>query len=215
MKTILFICIICLYTTLTFGQKKEIYFNDDLVKITKSEFDKESDIHKSYDLKFNLDTLIVNIKVQRIKKGKVAKTKLDSIRNELSLASKRDIPERDIIIVNYYHGLDKCNSSGNKSSVKIRYQNYLKRVKKLKNVSQFFLYKSLEGTDGYGKQLNWLKDPSGIIAKTFLPIQYPCGSYVIIDENGNYYAHKGEYNIDNITRLVRNKKKTFANSENN
>ena len=204
--------LICLYSIVSFGQKKEIYANDDLIEITKSEFNKEKDLHKSYNMRFVLDTLIVNVKVQRVKKGKVSKIKLDSVRNELSTVSDQNIPKNNILIINYYHGLDGCNSTGDKSYVRGKYKGYLRKLKKLKNVNQFFIYKSPEGTVGYGKQLNWIKDKSGIIEKTFLPIHYPCGSYVIIDENGNFYIQKGEYNIDNIIGLIKNKKKTFANT---
>ena len=204
--------LICLYSIVSFGQKKEIYANDDLIEITKSEFNKEKNPHESYNMRFDLDTLIVNVKVQRVKKGKISKIKLDSIRNELSEVSDKNIPKNNILIINYYHGLDRCNSSGDKSYVRGKYKNYLRKIKKLKNVNQFFMYKSPEGTVEYGKQLNWIKDESEIIEKTFLPIHYPCGSYVIIDENGNFYIQKGEYNIDNIIGLIKNKKKTFANT---
>ncbi|WP_218597750.1 hypothetical protein [Polaribacter sp. NJDZ03] len=212
MKTNLLTYFICLCSIISFGQKKEIYINDDLVKITKSEFNKEKDLHKSYNMRFELDTLIVNVKVQRVKKGQVSKIKLDSIRNELSTVSDQNIPENNILIINYYHGLDRCNSTGDKSYVRGKYKNYLRKLKKLKNVNQFFMYKSHEGTVEYGKQLNWIKDKSGTIEKTFLPIHYPCGSFVIIDENGNFYIQKGEYNIENIIDLIKNKKKTFANT---
>ncbi|MEH1009416.1 hypothetical protein VDP25_16885 [Winogradskyella sp. ECml5-4] len=212
MKTNLLTYFICLFSIITFGQKKEIYLNDDLIKISKPEFNKETDDHKSYNMKFDLDTLIVNVKVQRIKKGKISKTKLDSIRTELSSISNQSVPENNILILNYYHGLDWCNSTGDKSYVRGKYKNYLRKIKKLKNVNQFFMYKSPEGTAEYGKQLNWIKDEFGIIEKTFLPIHYPCGSYVLIDENGNFYIQKGEYNIENIIGLIKNKKKTFANT---
>jgi len=61
--------------------------------------------------------------------------------------------------------------------------------------------------------LKWYKDQSGIIEKTFFPIPYPCGSYVLIDENGNFYVQKGEYNIEEIIYLIKDKKTTFSRNK--
>ena len=96
--------------------------------------------------------------------------------------------------------------------MRVKYKRFLKKLKKMKNVSQFFMYKSPVGTKKYGKQLNWIKDEFGTIEKIFLPLHYPCGSYVLLDSNGNYYVQKGEHDIDKIIDLLNDKKTTFANS---
>ncbi|WP_345276028.1 hypothetical protein [Litoribaculum gwangyangense] len=198
---------------LTFAQKKEIYLNDDLFQITQAEFKKTYEPYKFYNLRFELDTLIANVKVQRIRKGKISNELLNSIKSELSTISGDTIPNNNFIIINYYHGLDRCNSSGDKSYARAAYKRFLKKLKKVKNISQFFMYKSLEGTKEYGKQLNWIKDEFGTIEKIFLPLQYPCGSYVLIDLDGNYYVQKGEYNLEEIIDLLIDTKTTFANHE--
>lgn len=212
MKTKLFALILGLLTISTFAQKKEIYLNDDLIEITQTDFKKTNEPYKFYNLRFELDTLIANVKVQRIRKGKVSIELVNSIKSELSTISGDSIPKNNIIIINYYHGLDRCNSSGNKSFVRDKYERFLKKLIKMENVSQFFMYKSSEGTKEYGKQLNWIKDEFGTIEKTFFPLHYPCGSYVLIDTNGNYYVQKGEYNIERIIDLLKDKKATFANN---
>lgn len=73
------------------------------------------------------------------------------------------------------------------------------------------MYKSFEGSERYGKKINWLSDEIGTIKETFFPLNYPCGSYVLIDKSGNYYVQKGEYYILEIIDLLNNKK-TFANN---
>ena len=211
MKTKLFTLILGLITISTFGQKKEMYLNDDLVEITQTDFKKGDVPYKIYNLRFELDSLIANVKVQRIRKGKITNELLDSIKSELLTISGDSIPKNNFIIINYYHGLDRCNSSGDKSYVKAKYKRFLKKINKTKNISQFFMYKSPEGTKEYGKQLNWIKDEFGTIEKIFLPLHYPCGSYVLINSDGNYYVQKGEYNIERIIDLLKNKK-TFANN---
>jgi hypothetical protein len=211
MKTKLFTLILGLITISTFGQKKEMYLNDDLVEITQTDFKKADVPYKFYNLRFELDSLIANVKVQRIRKGKITNELLDSIKSELLTISGDSIPKNNFIITNYYHGLDRCNSSGDKSYVRAKYKRFLKKINKTKNISQFFMYKSPEGTKEYGKQLNWIKDEFGTIEKIFLPLHYPCGSYVLINSDGNYYVQKGEYNIERIIDLLKNKK-TFANN---
>lgn len=196
----LFTLILGLSIISTFAQKKEIYLNDDLVEITQADFKKTDDPYKFYNLRFELDTLIANVKVQRIRKGKVSDELLNSIKSELSTISGDSIPNENFIVINYYHGLDRCNSTGDKSYVRRKYKRFLKKMKKMKNVSQFFMYKSPEGTKDYGKQLNWIKDEFRTIEKTFLPLHYPCGSYM------------GEYNIEKIIELLKDKRTTLANN---
>lgn len=212
MKKIILYLVIGLFYSFTFGQADEVYLNDDLINISKTEFYKKTGHRKNYNLRFDLDTLIVNVKVQRIKKGNISKTKLDSIRNELSNLSNQKIESNNLLVINYYHGLDRCNSGGNKSHMVEKYKQYLKRLKKIDNVNQFFMFKSPVGTKEYSKQLKWIQDKSSIIERTFLPLHYPCGSFVLIDEHGNYYTRKGEYNIYDIINLVKKRKKTFANT---
>ena len=212
MKTKLLTLILGLLTISIFSQKKEIYLNDDLMKITQTDFKKIDEPNIFYNLRFELDTLIANVKVQRIRKGKVSNELLDSIKSELSTISGDTIPKNNLVVINYYHGLDRCNSSADKSYARGKYKWFLKKLKKMKNVNQFFMYKSPEGTKDYGKQLNWIEDEFGTIEKTFLPLHYPCGSYVLIDENGNYYVQKGEYSAERIIKLLKDKKTTFANS---
>ncbi len=195
----------------SFGQTKEIYLNDNLKNISKSEFNETTKEH-TYNLKFDLDTLIVNVKVLRVKKGKISTQKLDSIKANLSESSGKEINENSIIIINYFPGLDKCNSGSGSSFLREKYSRYLRKINKNENVSQFFVYKTIEGTKKYGRKLKWFSDIGNLIERTFFPIHYNCGSFALIDEKGNYYLTKGEYDIEKIIDLIKDKKKTFANN---
>src|SRR5690606_2360287 len=106
----LFILIFILTVTSISAQKKEVYLNDDLSEISQFEFNKKNDFYKYYSLQFETDSLITNIKVQRVKKGKISNEKLDSIKSELFKLSNQKIPDSNLIIINYYPGLDRCNS---------------------------------------------------------------------------------------------------------
>ena len=193
----------------SFGQTKEIYLNDDLKNISESEFNKPSK-ESNYNIRFDLDTLIVNVKVLRVKKGKISRQKLDSIKANLSKSSGNEIIKNGIIVINYFPGPDRCNSGPGSSYLREKYRRYLKKISQNENVSQFFVYKSIEGTKKYGRKLEWIADNGNIVEKTFFPIHYNCGSFALIDENGNYYLTKGEYDIEQIIKLIQNKEKTFA-----
>ena len=186
------------------AQKKEAYFNDDLKEISITEFESEKDAKKFYNLRIESDSLIAHVKVQRIKKGQLSPVVLDSIRSELSRLSNELVSEQNTIIVNYYHGVDKCNSTQNASYVRSKYKRYLKKLRNLDGVSQFFMFKSPEGTTQYGKQLNWIEDKNGTFESLFLLLPYPCGSLILIEKTGHYYIQKGEYDIESIIELVKN-----------
>jgi len=211
MKTKLFTLLFLFLTISVFAQKKEVYLNDDLVQITASEFKKTKESRDFYDLQFELDTLIANVKVKRDKKGKIALPVLDSLRTHLSTISNTMIPNDHIIVINYHFGPDPCFSSGDKSVRRASYKRYLEKLNKIGNISQFFIYKSPQGTKDYGDQLSWIHDKFGTIEKTFLPLHYPCGSFILIDEEGNYYIRKGEYSPEFLINLLKDRKKTFAN----
>ena len=211
MKRIFLIIVIGLIHMSSFGQAREIYVNDDLINISKAEFDEKTDEQLYFDIRLESDTLIINVKVDRFKKGRITKTQHDAIRRELSAARHQKIDEQTIVVINYYPGLDRCNSTGLSHYRKESYERYIKKIKRFKNVNQFFVYKSPEGTREYGEKLKWYKDNSAIIENIFFPIHYPCGSYVLIDSKGNYYAQKGEHSTSTIISLLKDEEATFGN----
>lgn len=191
-----------------FAQKKEVYVNDNLEYISKKEYDgnKGGDY---MNLKFDADSVYLNISVKRIKKGKITPDQLTAIKANLSSDAMHFVKD-DIIVIDYYPGKDACNSSGDKEMTRKNYQEYLKKFKKNQNIKQFFVYKSPEGTAAYGN-INWIKDKNKLLETLFFAIHYPCNSTVIIDSNGNYYSHRGENNINEVFKLVK-EKRTFQNA---
>lgn len=211
-KIVVLILIFGFNVFIAFGQKKNVYVNEDLEVISKAEFNKKNFTSEYFNLKYETETdsVYANIIVKKVRKGKISLNLLDSIK--LSLSSDINyFSENKFIVINYYPGKDNCNSSGNKDIAREGYRGFLRRISKKKNTKQFFVYKSIEGTEDYGK-LSWIKDKESIIERIFFPLHYPCGSFVLIDSSGNYYSYKSEYILGNIFKLLKDEN-TFINND--
>ncbi|WBX78366.1 hypothetical protein PG911_08910 [Tenacibaculum ovolyticum] len=193
MKTIITILLISYFHLFSFGQKKELYVNDDFEYISKTEFNKKSEQSLNYNLRFKLDSIYLNVKVLRSKKGKIKLKILDSIKNVFYVNKTEKFSDNDIFLINYYPGKGKCSSIGYKSNFKSKYNQFRKKFDKIENLKQLFIYKSKRGLKGFGNKIDWKSDINRLIEKTFYPIHYPCGGYVIIDSKGNYISKRGEY----------------------
>lgn len=207
MKITITILLICFSNFISFAQKKELYVNDDFVYISKTEFEKNSEQPLDYNLRFELDSIYLNVKVARHKKGKIELKVFDSIKN--AFCKNEEFSDNVIFLINYYPGNDKCSTDGYKANFKSTYYQYRRKFNKVENLKQLFIYRSDDGLKGFGNKIGWQPDINGLIEKTFYPIPYPCGGYVIIDSKGNYISERGEYCfwkglIDEI--------KTFANN---
>lgn len=192
------------------AQKKQVYVNDDLEYISKQEYDRNSG-DDYLNLKFDADSIYLNVSAKRIKKGKISNSQLNALKADLAISSAY-FDKEDKIVIYYYPGQDACNSSGNKEMTRMNYQEYLKKLKKHQNIKQFFVYKSPEGTAAYGN-IDWIKDKNKLIETLFFPVHYPCNSTVIIDGYGNYYSRRGENNINEVFKILKDKK-TFTNTAN-
>jgi hypothetical protein len=110
-----------------------------------------------------------------------------------------------LLILNYHPGSDPCNSTGtfNKSFLRGKFNAYLRQVRSFKNSAQYFIYANQQGLERYEGVIDWVPDPGHLIQNTFFKYHYPCGSYVIINPIGEYYAYYGEYSLDHVVDKVR------------
>ena len=122
------------------------------------------------------------------------------------ISKKNELLASKIIVINYYHCPDRCNTTGTQTKEGFRqwYKKYLKGFRRKKSIDQYFVYLSDEGL---GDQISdiavWYQDVGEKIKKTFFPFPYPCGSFVVINANGEYIVNKGEYGMEQVYNLVR------------
>lgn len=187
-----------------------MFVNDDLEKITEKKYDASLE-NGDYRISYDLDTLTLNVRVTRTTQGQLSLESYKLIRSTLEKASGEKIQDGNTIVIDYFPGIDRCNTASKPKDPQIIYyrEQYLEEISKIKQVNQFNVYREVEGTKSYGKNIVWTADENQLIEKTFFKLPYPCGSYVIIYNDGSYYSYKGEYNSDNI--IVRLKNETSGN----
>jgi len=216
MKKINPLFLILFLFNLSIGQIKTVYVNENLKLISEDEFNKTDNNNDFLYNQYYSDTLIIKTKAKRKIKGNIDDSLRIEIKNYINNIEKNDdkILENDIIVINYYPGLDYCNKSAGNEILINRFASYTRRIKKIKNVKQFYFYKDIGNTKKYGKKLVWFKDYYNLFEKIFFKIHYPCGSYVIIFPDNTFLSYFGEYNLDSIFDELKFKEK-FDNKDNN
>ena len=201
-KALLFL--VLLSFTNNYSQNKQIiYSNDDLNIISEEEY-KANPLKKYfYEYKTENDTIILFTKASRVKEGNISVIDYAKIKDYLINITNYKISSSKTIIINYHPGKDKCNSGKDNTTLWSLYTKYRRKISKNKSVAQFFIYKSIDGTEKHPTKIKWYKDVNQLIEKHFFKFHYPCGSYIIIKPNGNYYSVRGEYRITDILDKIK------------
>ena len=104
------------------------------------------------------------------------------------------------IVIVYYPGKDRCNSSGlaTTESRKIWYKQLEDGIYEIAQTKPIYIYKDNDGLKKYDGVMNWHKDPEGTIERMFFEYHYPCSSFVVISKDGNYISYFGEFGKDYV-----------------
>ncbi len=196
----------CIFTTLcilgscfSFSQKKDYYYNEFGAEITKKEYKKRGRSRTDFlFLSYDIDTAYVNIIEKRKVIGRVHPDTLATIKRNIEVSIGEALPPHSYLIINYYPGMDRCNASGSKSFVLSKYKSFAKRIGKDENTLQFFVYKDKKGLDILYDELTWIPDENNTLQNNFFVNHYPCGSFVVIKEDGLFILYKGEYATSQI-----------------
>tara|TARA_B100001179_G_C18594184_1_gene406302 strand:+ start:1171 stop:1809 length:639 start_codon:yes stop_codon:yes gene_type:complete len=211
MKRLLCFIIIVISISSGISQTREIFLNDNLEEITKESFEQNRDLSKFLYLTFSTDELIVNLKTKRVVKGKISDENLSLVRKFLFHSIGKKIPDNNNVVINYWPGNEYCELPNDPRIFQQRTKKYQKKIAKVENSSQFFVTADLNGIDKIG-DVQWNVDSESIFQNLFFENPYHCGSFVLIDSEGNYYLYKGEYDYSQIFELLKNEKTTFANN---
>ena len=193
----------CLLTS-TLASAQDIKFYD----VDGRELNRETFLKKTIDtrqylgISFQDGRTTISKLIRREKIGKLTTDSTKLVYNVLEQSTGSQLNGK-LLTLNYHPGPDPCNSTGtfDKGFLREKFNTYLKRVRSIS--AQFFIYSNSQGLERYEGIIDWLPDPGHLIQNTFFKHHYPCGSYVIINPNGDYYAYYGEYSLDHVIKNAR------------
>lgn len=167
------------------------YFDENLNKINESEFTTlKNDTNYQYN-KFELKDQVATILYKRKTAGKLSLDEFNVLKQ--SLKSKGNLNNKLTVII-FYPGLDDCNRKKQNSTWNVFNDDYLKILGNISDFNHFWIYKNDENLKYYyPKKNNWQFDTDQVIEKIFFKMHYPCFSFVVIDEYGNYISNFGEF----------------------
>ncbi|KFF14134.1 hypothetical protein IW15_01430 [Chryseobacterium soli] len=179
-----------------FSQKKTIYYNEAMTKISKEYFENQLDNTRNLHLAFESDSLITNVLVKRKNYGKLSEPVFKQLKKSLSETNSFD---KNLIIIMYYPGEDPCNHREENSRRGFHVRPYLKKLKKINSYEHFWVYKSYGQLQYYHPdEINWQPDKEQTLEKLFFNYHYPCSSFVVLDKEGNYICYYGESGLDKV-----------------
>lgn len=199
--TILFLCLLRLES---YAQQNNIrYFDENNKEISPKEFESRRETNAVLDIPG--DSIHHRKLTNRLETGEVSDRKKLMEMLKSSVADGEGIDWEKPLVIIYYPGQDLCNSSdsSNKSDRKKWYQELEKKITKIAKTKPIYIYKEPNGLEKYEGILKWDKDPEGIIEKVFFKHHYPCGSFVIINEKGQYASYFGEYGKENVWGILK------------
>ena len=173
------------------AKDKTRYFDENNVEISKSKFNRIRSTNKLLDI--TGDSVNHKKLTLREKRGKINDRK--SLELLLEKATDRELDSDKPIVIIYYPGKDRCNSSGttNTEWIKSWYGQLEDGLNQVAEVKPLYIFKDNDGLEKYNGILNWKKDPEKTIERLFFEYHYPCSSFVVISKNGDYISYFGEF----------------------
>ncbi len=172
------------------------YFDIDNKPLSRSEYVKKKKAGKYLEISgdsTNHKTLTV-----REKRGQVYNLEIlyDLLEKELQRKLNRSKP----LVIIYYPGKDKCNSTGttNKEWISNYYSQLEEGLNQIAEIKPIYLYKDKNGLEKYSGILEWHKDPENAVEELFFEYHYPCDSFVVISKEGKYICYFGEFSKEYV-----------------
>ena len=183
--------LICSCSATKTGKDKTRYFDENNVEITKSKFNRIRSTNKLLDIPG--DSINHRKLTLREKRGKINDRK--SLELLLEKATNLELDSNKPIVIIYYPGKDRCNSSGTTDTewIKSWYGQLEDGLNQVAEVKPLYIFKDNDGLEKYNGILNWKKDPEKTIERLFFEYHYPCSSFVVISKNGDYISYFGEF----------------------
>jgi hypothetical protein len=189
----------------TFGLK---YFDENYQPISKSEFESRRSTRQFLNVQG--DSIHHRmLSVREVHSVLENRSYLDSL---LTVASSKTIDASKPLVIIFYPGKDFCNSSGI-ATRKERYRWFNQMevgIRGIKTSNVLYIYKEDEGLFGrLDAYKTWIKDPEQIVETLFFKKHYPCSSFVVISEKGDYISYFGEFPKEYVWKAMKILKESF------
>ena len=183
--------LICSCSAIKTGKDKTRYFDENNIEITKSKFNLIRSTSKLLDIPG--DSINHRKLTLREKRGKINDRK--SLELLLEKATNLELDSNKPIVIIYYPGKDRCNSSGTTDTewIKSWFGQLEDGLNLFAEIQPLYIFKDNNGLEKYSGILNWKKDPEKTIERLFFEYHYPCRSFVVISKNGDYISYFGEF----------------------
>lgn len=122
------------------GQKAIYYIDDNFQTITKDYFNSKKNDFDHLDLTLDHDTAFFNVLVKRDIRLKLKPEQYNEIITDLKSYSGQDIKKNSILVIEYYPGRDRCNSSG-KPCLKCQNE-FVNKLLTIPNLNHFYIHSS-------------------------------------------------------------------------
>lgn len=199
--TILLFFKLCFVSSQT---KKPVYYydvNDISIseKLYLAKYQNKKDSIYYHSIVLENDTCYIQ---KLVKTRGIGRVKIDDFKLLNSTLNKTELTKKFSIII-YHPGKDRCN--GGRALGRGHNQKFYKRLKDKYNVSIHWVHKmdtSINFIDHKGVQ--WMTDKNKVVEKLFFKYNYPCSSFVIINNATRKYTYQfGEYNLEYMQDMLK------------
>ena len=203
----LFIMQVCLFSVRLSAQKPAKYYDAAGKELSKAEFD-HIERTQNYLGVIVDSTANAHQLVWREEWGVLPYA--EDIYSKLETATGKSMDRNKYLLILYYPGKDRCNSSGLATPDDYAHNDseLTRHLQKTAPTQVVHIYKDSKGLKKlYGNLSKHYQDPETLIERTFFKYHYPCSSYVIIRPDGAYGSYFGEYAYEDILERAKALKK--------
>lgn len=207
MNKLFLVFLLLLSSIVSFAQEIH-FFDENNNRITKEKFErKQLDSRTKIALSFQKGKITETRLFLRTETGVISQETRNQILSNLEDAMGSEINRSELTIIHYNQGKDRCNSSGSSSASVSQIKEFTARhqedIKRLGKTSEYRMYATTEGLKDNHGLLERYPDSNLLVERTFFKYKYPCGSFVIIKPDGEYYSYFGEYSWDLVIKQAK------------
>ena len=212
----LYIALFLIALSLNAQEKKTYYFDNKSNQITKKEFIKSLNNRDYLFQTFEIDTAFISVRFKRKNTGQLNENEFNTLKTSLNDITKKELNDEKFILIHYYPGATPCLKSIYPSLWNNDDSGYLNQLNNITSINVYFVFRNDDTLDdSYTNKFVWLKDKKQTIEKQFFKYIFPCGSFVVISDTGEYISYYGEYGKHSVLDFTKELSKKIKKRKKN